>query len=469
MDTALTVRRATLIAAVVIVALASVWLIDDGDDMFLLAAAFVVLWVLCLVLLVIDHKERVYRASAAYLVLFGLFHGGLLISIVLGGSDDFVSAETFTATKTFLATDGSWMYRGHTTQAVHLTMLGMTAFTIAAAVGAGKRPVEPEVQPELAERSVLAVIGLLVQLTGLVIFVATVLRAGGLKVLMGGYLTFRDATEFDLALGYAHLFLAVGPVLAVVAGGRARVAAWAMFVGYAAIALLIGNRGEVLFPLVVLMVVEARRGRIPRPLWTVIGTVGTLLVISLIRQTRLSGLSGASSLSSSPLDAIAEMGYSLRPATVVLGWHSSGEPFRAGETLVAVPLRFIETLTGWHGGEPHYDDRLFNVEIMARVGPIGGSPIAESYHNFGTPGVILFMATIGLVLAWLDRAPRTPRCDARLGLVLLPLLLQVRNSFAPLPLQLALGLLTLWVIYHLAGPYDKRRYRSPAPMTTATG
>jgi hypothetical protein len=140
------------------------------------------------------------------------------------------------------------------------------------------------------------------------------------------------------------------------------------------------------------------------------------------------------------------MGYSLRPAAVVAGWHSAAEPFRDGVTLVVVPLRFIEKITGLHGGPPNYDDRLFNAEIAQRVGPIGGSPIAEGYHNFGIAGVILLMAAIGLVVGRVDRIPRTPCGNALAGAMLLPLFVEVRNSFAPVPVQLALGLLLLWFV-----------------------
>ena len=79
---------------------------------------------------------------------------------------------------------------------------------------------------------------------------------------------------------------------------------------------------------------------------------------------------------------------------------------------------------------------MFNVEIANRVGQIGGSPVAEAFHNFGTVGVVLFMAVLGALLVRLER-----RSDAVVGVVLLPLLIQVRNSFAPVPVQIGIGLL----------------------------
>jgi hypothetical protein len=136
------------------------------------------------------------------------------------------------------------------------------------------------------------------------------------------------------------------------------------------------------------------------------------------------------------MDAVAEMGYSLRPTTVVLGWHSRGEPLRGGDTFLAVPARALEKLVG--EGPPAFDTRLFDVEILSRVGAIGGSPVAEGFHNFGLAGVIGVMALLGLLVAIVSRNPRTPTDDAFVGAVLVILLTQVRNAFAPVPVQLLL-------------------------------
>lgn len=398
------------------------------------AVAFFVAWGLCLALL-LSTGGGLYRPSACYLVLFGFFHGGLLLSIALRGRD------------AFTVYDVSWIDDGYTAEATHLAILGMAAFTIAAELASRGARDEHVSGPAPAERTSLAVVGLGCLLSGVVIFAVAVAGAGGFDLLSGGYLTFIHANESDSTLGYGTLLIGFGAILSVLAGGHARLVAWATFGAYAVVAFLIGSRGPVLFALLALLVVEVRQGRRIRTLWTVAGALGVLVLIGLVRQTRLAGFGqpGATS-AGSPLDALAEMGYSLRPTAVVLGWHSVGEPFRDGMTLLAVPVRFLESLTGLHGGSPAYDDRLFNVEIGERAGPIGGSPIAEGYHNFGVLGVVLVMLAIGLVIGRLERLPRAPWGTALVGLVLLPLLVQVRNSFGPVPVQLALGLLLLCLV-----------------------
>ncbi|MEU0885626.1 O-antigen polysaccharide polymerase Wzy [Lentzea sp. NPDC005914] len=404
--------RIALVATVAVVAAVG-WRVQSGD-VVPAAATFWASWSLCLAVLVRGHPQGVYRPAAAYLVLFGLFHGGLLLSVAVRGGS--------------VSEDVRWLEDAHTPQAVSLAVLGMAGYTVAAGL-AGRGA-----QPTAASRggAVEGPLGVAVQLAGIGIFAFALVRAGGIDLLSGGYNAFVEANGTDTTLAFGTLCSGTGAVLAVSAGGRARVAGWAGFMLYAVIALPLGTRGEVLFPLVAMAVIEARRHRI-RPLWTSVGAVAVLLLADVVRQTRIGGLLSPSWWLTAPLDAIAEMGFSLRPVVVVLGWD---EPMRAGATFVAVPMRFLESFLGWHGGPPAYDDRLFNVEIANRAGQIGGSPVAEAFHNFGTLGVLLFMTVLGALLARLER-----RSDAVLGVVLLPLLVQVRNSFAPVPVQIGIGLL----------------------------
>ncbi|WP_160148892.1 O-antigen polysaccharide polymerase Wzy [Amycolatopsis alkalitolerans] len=417
------------------------------DDITALAVTFGLAWALCLALV---GRTGFYRPATAYLVLFGVFHGGLLFSIAVRGPD------------TFSAYDSSWLYSGYTAGAVRLAIAGMVACTLAATFSAGPdRGAAPAgVSPQTA--GIAAIAGLGVELAGLGVFAGSVAQAGGLDLVSGGgYTAFLQANESEGLLGYGTLLIGIGAILAIIAGGPARAAAWTGFSAYAVVAFLIGTRGAVLFPLLTLLVVEHRRGHRIRPLWTVIGVPFLLTLIGLVRTTRLAGPHArASTLWSAPFDAIAEMGYSLHPSVVVLGWHSAGEPFLHGATLIAVPVRFIEALTGWHGGAPAHDPRLFNVEIADRAGPIGGSPVAEGYHNGGLLGVVLLLTAIGLVLGLLERRPRTPLGDAFAGIMLLPLLIQTRNSFAPVPVQVGIGLLALGLVHALTRWVPVRRRKS---------
>lgn len=432
------------------------------DRPAVLAGVFLATWLLCLVALAERGHGGIYRPSAMYMLIFGLFHGGLLLSVALRGPD---GLEAY---------DESWLYDPWTPTAVRLVLLGMVSFTVAAHLVAG-RPERPvTAQPaDPATRRRLGAIGLVIELAGLLIFVAAVVAAGGMRLVTGGgYLTYIEVNSANKSLAYGTLMVGLGATCGVVAGGRARFWTWMVFASYAAVAFPIGNRGAVLFPLAALLVAEARCGRRPRPKPALLGTVLVLVAIGIVRQARLTGytMPTPSRLLAAPLDAIAEMGTSLLPTVVVLDWHASGDPFRNGSTLVAVPLRVFEGLTGWGGGRPVYDDRLFNVEIAERVGPIGGSPVAEGYHNLGLLGVVLLLAAIGMLVGWLDRSTVTLAGDVQLVL-LAPLLIQVRNSFAPVPVSLAFGL-ALVVFVHVwsnsstrGGHHASRAGKEPAAVS----
>ncbi|NKE56777.1 hypothetical protein FXN61_07990, partial [Lentzea sp. PSKA42] len=82
------------------------------------AATFWASWSLCLAVLVRGHPQGLYRPAAAYLVLFGLFHGGLLLSVAVRGDS--------------VSEDARWLEDAHTPQAVSLAVLGMAGYTLAA-------------------------------------------------------------------------------------------------------------------------------------------------------------------------------------------------------------------------------------------------------------------------------------------------------------------------------------------------
>ncbi|HYQ63660.1 O-antigen polysaccharide polymerase Wzy [Actinophytocola sp.] len=425
-----------------------------SDDIPVNAVAFWLAWMLCLALLA---GRGLWRPSTAYLVLFGLFHGGLLLIAAVRDVDLFADRDI------------AWLYHSRVAEATRLVILGMTAFALCAELAAGRARRPAATTPSTVAAGPLAdprgsgIIGLVVEFTGIGIFTASVLGAGGFGLLNGGYRDFLAANESNELLGYGSLFIGMGAVIAINSGGRARVAGWLAFGAHAVVAFQVGGRGEVLFPLLAMLVVEARRGRPLRPLWTVLGVPFVLVLIALVRTTRLpDGIAAASTLWSAPLDAVAEMGCSLRPTAEVLDWHASGEPFRHGITLIAVPVRLVERLGGWHGGTAVLDDRLFNVEIMDRVGPVGGSPVAEGYHNGGLLGVVLLLGAIGLAVGWLERRPATLLGHSTVGVLLLPLLVQIRNSFAPVPAQLAVGVVLLLVVREVAKRPRDRRPISPA-------
>jgi hypothetical protein len=408
------------------------------------AAVVSVAWLACLAVLA-GRGEGVYAPAVVYLGIFGLFHCGLLIAVALD--------ESVTASLPMIG----WLYNPYLARATTLVIVGMLAFTLGTVLvppraDAGSKVAHQPTEPASARR-VAGVVGVAVQLGGLGLLLLSIERVGGFGALADGYSALLLELNGSWTFAYGTLFTGIGTVLGVVAGGRLRLVAWAIFASYALLAFPLGTRGAVLFPLAVLVAIEARRGRRLRLPAAIAGVFVLFVLIAAVRTTRNNGVGGllTGNWAAAPLEAVAEMGYSLRPSVVVLGWHAQGEPPRGGVTLVAVVVRLIERLTGWHGGPPALDDRLFNQEILTRAGPIGGSPIAEGFHNFGLIGVVAVMMVIGVVIGLLARRPVGLYPDALLGMVLVPLFVEIRNSFAVVIPQVALGLALLLVIRVLAG------------------
>jgi O-antigen polysaccharide polymerase Wzy-like protein len=426
----------------------------EPGDLMRQAALFLIAWSISQWLLYFDSPYRALDVGVLYLLVFGLFHGGLLVVAMFRQPGELPG----------------WLTGWHTPSAVRLVIIAMLTFAIVFGLFSRRREAGPanlQAHPDPAPQPYVGRVGVLVLLAGLVLFAISILAAG-FNVLQQGYGEFVSEYGGNAALSYALLFVSVGAALAVAGGGTPRRAGWLGFLAFAAVAFPLGTRGAVLFPLVALVALEARRGmRIKVPLGVAL-ILALFSVISLVRSTRAMGarglLTGAGSFS--PLDAVAEMGHSLLPTIVVLDWHSNGEPFRAGITFVAVPVRLIERLTGWHGGPPVVDDRLFNQEIMLRVGAIGGSPVAEGYHNLGTAGVIIVMSIIALVLGLLARRASGPFADSVLAVTMIPLVTGIRNSTAPTLTQVFIGLVFVgvsWILWRL------RSQRAVGRSTTTGG
>lgn len=445
-------QRWTIAAALGLLGIGTLFVPIDVDRMALTATVFVGVWGCCLLPLA-RGGPGIYRPAAIYLILFGLFHGGLLVAMAFRGRHALTDY------------DSSWVDGGFADHAVRLALLGMVAFSITAYLVQSMSPRVPARPPRELDTARMGTAGLLLLAFGLAVFLKVVLGAGGLSLMSGGYEAFLAAAEGGETLPYALFAIMVGALLAVCAGGRARTWGWAGFALFALLAFPIGNRGLVLYPLAILVIAEVRAGRRPRTWLAVLAGWLVLITVATIRNTRLYGfrLPTWQEVGNAPLNVIAEMGGSLYPTTLAQSWHSANEPFRQGITLVAVPIRFIEGLTGWHGGPPLHDDRIFNVEIAERAGPYGGSPIAEGFHNGGALGVVLLMMFIGAACGWVWQLCERRGSGAYLVLFV-PFLFGVRNSFAPIPVQVALGLLLLWWLRAAARtqPVPRRSYATAA-------
>lgn len=392
-------------------------------------------------------KEAGAGGSAfLYFFVFGLFHGGLVFAYALRGDDALLGAG-----------DNSWVTASQLGPAVTLTTVGAAVATVGVLVGRW-RPPRPDGFLATAGTPRLAPVATITAIIGAGMVGYAILTNGGLSG-AAGYIEFLDLVNGESVFSYGTLGLGLGLCLMVAAGGRTRIVGWAVMGALALVALPLGLRGPVLFPLLTMVMIEAKRK--PLRLWVfAVVAVVVLSMISVIRQTRAHGLSGILEggwTRIDPFDGAAEMGYSLYPVVQVERWMSSGVEPMNGVTFIAPVIRFMERLFGLPTVPGDQDMRLFNVEVFTRVGPIGGSPIAEGYRNFGLLGVILVMLVLGLVMSRIDRFPGASAGAAIAAAVMLPLLTAVRNSFAPIIPQLLISAVVL-----LIGLAPRRR-RGAAP------
>jgi hypothetical protein len=93
---------------------------------------------------------------------------------------------------------------------------------------------------------------------------------------------------------------------------------------------------------------------------------------------------------------------------------------------------------------------LLNVTVIKRAGPIGFSPVAEAYINFGESGVFAMFLLIGSLIAFFDNQPSKIRYDILLGVSLVPVFIMIRNSFAHVPVQIIIGQIVAMTFMFLA-------------------
>lgn len=250
----------------------------------------------------------------------------------------------------------------------------------------------------------------------------------------------------DRAQSSAWVLQPLGLVFAwsAMARGRLYWSAVTCFAAWGFMAFFIGLRGEVLFAVVAHAAVLAASRRMPKFKWIVPLIVLTLVAASFGRQVRDEGLAN---YEFHPEDvgitkAMAELGFSQYVVETTYRWHQiNNEPHYSGSTYTAPVERMAARLLGLDVVDGVSDYRLMNSEIIAREGQIGGSVIAEAFHNFGSPGVpgILWLWGFAISFCRSKASWRNHRMLAFEGLLLFLFLWHVRNSFVPLPVQFAYG------------------------------
>jgi hypothetical protein len=405
--------------------------------------AFIALITILILFAIVLHltEQRIWSASSVYLIVFCVFHFGAVIPLALNATPSHELQLSLTR----------WFDRTYTHTATLLALLGLVTYVVGVHIASlpYKRknqivdPNEEYISP------ILTGLSFVLLLSGIVVWFVVIFLSGGIELIFGSYRDYLDvaALPFIGYTSFAYFAISLGfPLLISNPASRLKTNGMIIFAIWAVIAIPLGLRGEALFPLAAAAVMAAKQRSFSMPVVrSLLVAIVLLSLISAVRQLRQVGLreyDALAELRTSPVDALIEMGSSLRPVTEVLVWETAGEGYIMGSSYWApVERAFRRVLPGVPRTSAEQDERLMNVLVQQRVGPIGFSPVAEAYRNFGYIGVGLFMFLIGFMMGRLDRWPTNPVRNAYLAVIFVPFLIQIRNDFTPIPFQLMAGFL----------------------------
>lgn len=321
-------------------------------------------------------------------------------------------------------------------------------------------------QPPTSALTILPRVGLLAVALSILAWFALVLPRVGGRIWGLSYGEFLLATD-DAGLSWVYFALSLGVAMSVLPGAWTATR-WSIviFALWALVALPIGLRGEVMFPTAAALMITSHRLKRVGILAAL--TVG-ILVLSLsamFREVRREGWSGVdwSWQTVNPAAAVQELGQSLRPTFETIRWIEGGDQFLEGGSYWApVERGFLRLFPVQARTEGEEDRRLLNVLVMERVGPIGFSPVAESYYNWGIPGVVVLLTAMGWIVAFLAVDPPSFLRQALMAAIYVPLLNHIRNSFAPVLAQTLVGLVVIIGLLLLEQWIRTRRDSCSAP------
>ncbi|WP_157677288.1 O-antigen polysaccharide polymerase Wzy [Auraticoccus monumenti] len=373
-----------------------------------------------------------------YLLVLIVFHSGLFLSPALFGRlPDALQHPSSNWFSDVVANRAGYLV----CIAIACYGIGYAASRLLPTAGAAGSEEKEVTGRRLAFRAGIVDVGACLTVASVFLWFVFSLSNAGMLFFLGSYLTYLASTSLA-PLPWVYLAMSLGVTFAALdlqrGTAKAAVVAFALF---AVPAFLIGLRGEVLFPAVAVIGVLGCSHRLwrARVFWGVAALA--LIAISFVGQVRVQGVSNVSQVVSSPVGAIEEMGYSIRPLVASVRWHEYGQqPYLHGATYLAPVDRQLRGLLGLPVPPALDDERLMNVEISRREGAIGGSVIAEAHHNGGLVGVGAVMMVVGALMGLIFRHPRSPLGVALSGLVAVLVLMHIRNSFAPLPAWAAAGI-----------------------------
>ena len=374
-------------------------------------------------------------APTVYMIVFWMFHFGTIFPAA-------VSPGLIEALPSWAS---DWISYPETIVAAYLSLLFLVSFVLGVLIipTNNQRCTQREPHPELIK------MGWFVIACGLLLFLINIIQYGA-GVFSLSYLEFFG--EISNAF-YAPVLIIVEGLILQIAGGRAlrSVIRTALFT-YLPVALplfMAGFRTALVFTAVVLMTIMHLRGLALARWRLLVLVVAALIATSSIRNIREYGLAEVTELNSpirvfvqNPIAGLIELGGSLQPVSATVDYMRKRD-FYYGSTYLYPFVRQLAPLFGKEKDTSLTDARLIAIRITSLYGQIGYSTVAEAFANLGILGVVLFAGLWGFALGMLGRISDTAYGLSVFGVVLLPMMINVRNSFLYVPAWILLGMVPI--------------------------
>jgi len=375
-------------------------------------------------------------APIAYMIIFWAFHFGLI----------FPASVVPRIINLFPRWGRDWLFFSQTSRAILMSMLFLLTFAIGLLM-IYRRPSKNNYTKENKDAPELAFAGWVIIGVGL-IFATISLVNYGISIFFENYQTFY---RIHNAFSWPLIIIATGLMLQAAGGRPPRsiliTSIW-IFVPLAMLVATAGSRTAAIFSAVALTSVLYERGLRLSKMMLFIGVLLLLVLTSTIKQARHLGLSTIieeqhSLAIGDPIVGLTELGGSLRPVTATINY-AEDRQFFYGETFAFPFIRQLERFTGTRKSVLT-DDRFIAEWITRLYGAIGYSVVAEGYINGGAIGVALVALFWSVFLGLLARFAHSPYGLALLAAILIPCLINIRNSFLFVPAWFVLGIIPIFL------------------------
>jgi len=364
-----------------------------------------------------------------FILMFFMFHGGILITNVLGYKNDYFDSQMY------------WYYTEQTYFSIFSVIVFLNAYILMGFFsfnGVKNAPLKYEGCFFVINKYILLILS--------IIWIYAVYFILGISE----YKDFYDNQDniFVLIFVYFTALINISFLISILDSNGGRIP-FLVFIIWGCFAFNLGVRGPVFYPIALALALLITQKKIKL-------NYKRLLIVSIIFLSSLSYKfldrnDMADSGSLDPLAAVREMGGSLRPIYEVHLWLSHDLSLYLGSTYFAPFDRILNKVFNYKEQIPAIlDNRLMNVAIMDRAGPYGFSIVAEAFVNFANYGVFFLGIIAGLFFKKIDSRILTASITPLFLIFAYGFFYHIRQSFVSVFGIVLIGILYLFFLRFLS-------------------